>query len=127
VAFANASTDDSRRARFARSARNLIDQYSFDGIDSTLNTPSVLSMIKVDRFTVDWEYPEPNESGNYIQLLSCLRSHLPSPRYIVTTALPAGEWLLSRYNLPQLASNIDFLNLMAYDFTGDWGDPRYVV
>lgn len=108
IAFANASSDSTRCARFARSARTLVDHYSFDGID------------------IDWEYPEPNESENYVQLMSSLRKHLPAPRYIVSTALPAGEWVLGRYDLPRLASSVDFLNLMAYDFTGDWGDPRYV-
>jgi chitinase len=34
VAFANAASSDSSRARFASSARFLVDQYSFDGIDS---------------------------------------------------------------------------------------------
>jgi chitinase len=41
VAFANATADDLRRARFASSARNLVDQYSFDGVDSTLDTLAV--------------------------------------------------------------------------------------
>ncbi|KAE9989139.1 hypothetical protein EG328_000071 [Venturia inaequalis] len=106
TAFSNASSDESRRSRFATSARCLVDRYYFDGID------------------VDWEHPENWEGENYVQLMTCLRYHLPAPRYIVSTALPAGEWVLSRYNLPQLASSIDFLNLMAYDFTGDWGDPK---
>lgn len=73
---------------------------------------------------VDWEYPEVGrQSWDFIQLLSAIRTYFPSPRYLVTTALPAGEWCLNRFDLPQLASKLDFLNLMGYDFTGNWGSP----
>jgi chitinase len=58
-----------------------------------------------------------------MQLLATLRSHLPTPRYLLTTALPAGQWILSRINLSEAAQYLDLLNLMAYDFCGDW-DPR---
>jgi chitinase len=73
---------------------------------------------------VDWEYPEPGQQAiDYIQLLGALRTYLPAPRYLVSTALPAGEWCLNRYDLGQLALKIDLLNLMAYDFCGNWGNP----
>lgn len=73
---------------------------------------------------VDWEYPEPGmEANNYILLLASLRAYLPAPQYIISVALPAGEWCLDRFDLTQLALNIDLLNLMAYDFCGNWGNP----
>lgn len=73
---------------------------------------------------VDWEYPEfGRQSLDFIHLLTVVRTYFPTPRYLVTTALPAGEWCLNRFDLPQLASKLDFLNLMGYDFTGNWGAP----
>jgi chitinase len=74
--------------------------------------------------TVDWEYPDVGQQSlDYIQLLATLRSYLPAPRYLLTTALPAGQWLLGRINLFEAAQYLDSLNLMAYDFCGDW-EPR---
>lgn len=71
--------------------------------------------------TVDWEHPSNLEQGqNYNQLLAILRTHLPSPTYIITSALPAGEWALRNINLAQAAAYLDFINLMAYDFSGPW-------
>jgi chitinase len=72
---------------------------------------------------VDWEYPDPGQQAtDYTLLMAAVRAYLPSPRYLVSTALPAAEWCLNRFDLRQLASSIDLLNLMAYDFTGNWGD-----
>jgi chitinase len=45
---------------------------------------------------------------------------MPHIRYTITTALPAGEWALQHLNLFQVAQYVDFVNLMAYDFTGPW-------
>ena len=73
---------------------------------------------------MDWEYPEPGQQANdYQLLLVALRAYFPSPRYVVTTALPAAEWCLNRFDLRQIGTAVDLLNLMAYDFTGNWGSP----
>ena len=72
--------------------------------------------------TVDWEHPsDPRQGSHYIQLLTALRSVLPSP-YILTSALPAGEWALRNINIGQASVYLDFINLMAYDFSGPWTD-----
>lgn len=60
------------------------------------------------------------QGQNYNQLLATLRSYLPSPTYIITSALPAGEWALRNINLAQAVVYLDFVNLMAYDFSGPW-------
>jgi chitinase len=76
------------------------------------------------RTIVDWEHPEAGEQSlHYIHLLADLRNRLPVPRYLLTTALPAGEWVLAKINLREAARYLDLLNLMAYDFCGDW-EPR---
>lgn len=73
---------------------------------------------------MDWEYPEAGQQAtDFVLLLVALRAYFPSPRYLVTTALPAAEWCLSRFDLVQVAATVDLLNLMAYDFTGNWGNP----
>lgn len=47
---------------------------------------------------------------------------LPSPRYLLTSALPVGEYCLKHIDLTAAGGLLDFLNLMGYDFTGAWTD-----
>lgn len=47
---------------------------------------------------------------------------MPAPQYIVTSALPAGEWALQHINLAFAASFLDYINVMTYDFAGPWVD-----
>ena len=71
---------------------------------------------------VDWEHPsDPREGAYYVELLGALRSVLPTP-FILTSALPAGEWALRNIHIGQAAAYIDFINLMAYDFSGPWAE-----
>lgn len=69
---------------------------------------------------VDWEHPsDPRQGSQYLLLLAALRSALPAP-FILTSALPAGEWALRNINTSQAAGYLDFINIMAYDFAGSW-------
>jgi chitinase len=70
---------------------------------------------------VDWEHPsDPRQGADYVQLLALLRRVLPVPRYLLTSALPAGEWALRNVPLAAAAASLDLVNLMAYDFSGPW-------
>lgn len=71
---------------------------------------------------MDWEHPSDAQQGqDYLFLLSRLRAALPSPDYIVTTALPAGEWALRYINLSLVQQYVDLILVMCYDFSGPWG------
>jgi len=71
--------------------------------------------------TVDWEHPsDPKQGQHYVQLLASLRKELPAPRYLLTSALPAGEWALKNIDLAKASTHLDFINLMSYDFSGPW-------
>ncbi|KAI1501007.1 glycoside hydrolase family 18 protein [Biscogniauxia marginata] len=95
----------SRRATFARACRQLVDRFLLDGID------------------IDWEHPQtPYDGGNYLQLLRALREALPAPRYVLTTALPVGEYALRNIDLGAAAALLDNIHLMGYDFHGPWTD-----
>ena len=48
--------------------------------------------------------------------------YLPEANYLITSALPAGQWALRYINLAAAASYLDFINLMTYDFSGPWVD-----
>ncbi|UNI17268.1 Chitinase [Purpureocillium takamizusanense] len=97
-----AAREQSRRT-FAAQIREFCDRHSFDGVD------------------VDWEHPKTTEEGrDFVKLLHSIRRALPPPQYLLTTALPVGEYCLRNIDLAEASRHLDFLNLMAYDFTGPW-------
>ncbi|KAL9125576.1 MAG: hypothetical protein Q9217_005241 [Psora testacea] len=101
--FSMAARNVSARGMFAQRARQLVDMHAMDGID------------------IDWEHPStPHQGEDYIELLKKLRTELPSPRYLLTSALPAGQWALTHINLEKASAPLDFINLMTYDFAGPW-------
>ena len=57
-----------------------------------------------------------------MKLLEELRQSLPSPKYLISSALPVGEYCLKNIDLQKAGQLLDFLNLMGYDFTGGWTD-----
>jgi chitinase len=72
-------------------------------------------------FIVDWEHPsDPQQGRDFLALLAVIRLHLPNDEYILTAALPAGQWVLQNIDLYKAQEYLDFLNLMAYDFSGPW-------
>lgn len=72
---------------------------------------------------VDWEHPSnPIEGLHYVQMLAALRKELPVPNYLLTSALPAGEWALKNIDLGSASKVLDLINLMTFDFSGPWTD-----
>ncbi|OTB02245.1 glycoside hydrolase family 18 protein [Hypoxylon sp. CI-4A] len=103
--FPAVAADPTRRDTFARACKQFVEQFQLDGID------------------VDWEHPTTSKAGSdYIALLQALRKVLPSPRYLLTTALPVGEYCLKNIDLRTAGQLLDSLNLMGYDFNGPWTD-----
>ncbi|KAI9840151.1 MAG: hypothetical protein M1838_004196 [Thelocarpon superellum] len=106
--FAAVAADASTRTRFGQSAHALVVEYGLDGID-------VLE--------VDWEHPANAEQGrHYVQLLRAIRESLPAPDFLLTSALPAGQWALQHIHLGHAQTYLDFVNVMTYDFSGPWVD-----
>ncbi|KAI5809328.1 glycoside hydrolase superfamily [Pyronema omphalodes] len=99
--FKDVAADMNKREMFAYTARELCIQHGLDGID------------------IDWEHPTATCGQNYLALLDTVRRYLPKP-FLVTTALPCGEWALHPLPLAACMNYLDFLNLMAYDFSGPW-------
>ncbi|KAF1920463.1 glycoside hydrolase superfamily [Ampelomyces quisqualis] len=110
---------EAARKKFAASCVDMIKNYGFDGID------------------IDWEYPQSKEQGT--QLLALLRETRQAmndyadylardkgyakearPHFLLSIAAPAGADNYQNIPLREVAETLDFVNLMAYDFSGSW-------
>ncbi|KAF2278272.1 uncharacterized protein EI97DRAFT_249274 [Westerdykella ornata] len=105
------------RLRFAKSCVQLIKDMGFDGID------------------IDWEYPQnPGQGEQLLLLLQAIREEMDAyarslvtrhgypraPHFELSIAAPAGKTNYQNLPLDRLAGVLDFINLMAYDYSGAW-------
>lgn len=96
-------SDPGRRRRFVSQVVQLLLNYGFDGLD------------------LDWEYPKPQDKQGFTAWLRDLRSAFNPHGLLLTAAVSAGKGTIDGgYDVPQVASLLDMINLMAYDFHGSW-------
>ncbi|KAJ8078102.1 hypothetical protein PM082_000308 [Marasmius tenuissimus] len=95
------------RSKFIDSVKSFISSYKIDGID------------------IDFEYPAamerqgpPEDTPNLTLFFSELKSGVGSS--LVTVATPAGYWFLKGFEMDKIAKNLDFINMMSYDYHGPW-------
>lgn len=119
--FSDLAADAPLRRRFCRDAAQFLEQFGFDGID------------------LDWEYPNggghehnsrrPDDLVNFTALVEDLREALErrssgesGKRYLLSAATSASveKTLLVDYH--RLGQSFDFINVMTYDYTGEWND-----
>ena len=112
-AFLKVANDRGLRNTFAKNVARYVQDNHIDGVD------------------IDWEYwsyqnekgkggNDPVESKNLVHLVSELRKVLPK-NIMLTADIIAGPWLGDQY-LPEIQDHVDYVNLMAFDFTGEWGE-----
>ncbi|MGB7159956.1 MAG: glycoside hydrolase family 18 protein [Tepidisphaeraceae bacterium] len=117
--FSDVALTDESRQTFAKSCADFAAEHQLDGVD------------------IDWEFPvsggekgniaRPQDKRNFTLLLAELRKALDArgkadgKRYLLTIAAPAGGY--ARIEMGQFHRHLDFVNVMAYDFAGDWS-PR---
>lgn len=82
-----------------------------------------LKLTSFIRNPVDWEHPQQcTEGEDFVRLVQAARRAMPSPEYLITAALPVGEYCLKHIDLKLAGELLDYLNIMGYDFTGGWTD-----
>ncbi|ESK89422.1 class v [Moniliophthora roreri MCA 2997] len=105
-----AGSADAQR-RFFSSLIQFMGTYGFDGVD------------------IDWEYPvapersgKPADYANYISFLKNLKNALGSSghKYGLTLTIPSSYWYMQHFDIVQMASIIDWFNVMSYDLHGTW-------
>ena len=96
---------------FVREVVDYIQRYDLAGVD------------------IDWEYwtfqnvlgkggQDPEESRRLVNLLKALRAELPADK-LLSVDIFVGDWVGRQY-LPEIEQYVDYINVMAYDFTGAW-------
>ena len=113
--FSDAALTPASRARFIDSAVRFVTKYELDGLD------------------IDWEYPgqtgdgnkfRPEDKQNYTALLGELRTRFDAEesrlkRHLVTSIATGGgsDWL-EHTEMAKVATMVDSVNLMSYDYYG---------
>ncbi|XP_076460167.1 chitotriosidase-1-like [Babylonia areolata] len=129
--FVQIVSSESSRKHFAQNAVRHLREWGFDGLD------------------IDWEYPgsPPDTKAKFVLFLKELRQTFQAEAesrkvasLLLSVAAPTSQDQISAgYDVPQVSSLVDFVNLMAYDFHGSWnrvtsfnsplyaraGDPRF--
>ncbi|KAK6359323.1 hypothetical protein TWF696_000484 [Orbilia brochopaga] len=103
--FPNGVNTPAKRETFARSAVEMVKNFGLDGID------------------LDWEYPlNSTEAANFVDLLRLCNLYLKqlNPQFELSVAAPCGPDNISKLDIPGMDQYLDFWNLMAYDFAGQW-------
>lgn len=99
-----------------------MNQFVYDAIE-------FLREFKFNGLDVDWEYPRgADDRAAYVSLLRELRMAFEGegkssgqPRLLLTAAVPASfEAIAAGYDVPEIAKYLDFINVMTYDFHGQW-------
>lgn len=108
--FSHMASTEEGRLTFARSCRDVVDQYGFDGID------------------IDWEYPtkdwagidaSPDDRENFTLMLRELRRVLPeSEGKLLTIAVGCGTYYPDCVEFEKIVPLLDYISLMSYDMRG---------
>ncbi|GAB1598163.1 chitinase-3-like protein 1 isoform X1 [Argonauta hians] len=108
AAFSEMVSSQSNINEFLTNSISFIRKYRFDGLD------------------IDWEYPtkrqgRPTDRNGLSQLVRTLRPAYQREGLLLTAALsPNTQYSLDYYDIPVLVQNLDFINLMTYDYHGPW-------
>jgi len=106
--FRTIAADPGLRGVFAANLETFCRIHGYDGAD------------------IDWEFPESAEDRtNQNLLFQAVRETFnsasdPAPSWLLTMAIPSGDWYGRWNDYTTLGGYVTFYNLMAYDGHGEW-------
>ncbi|PRX73981.1 chitinase [Cohnella sp. SGD-V74] len=116
--FSRVAMEEQTRRAFANSVVDFLREYDLDGID------------------VDWEYPveggeesnsrSPLDRENFTLLMKVVREALDAAGsvdgkyYLLTIASSQSDAFVVNADLARSTAYLDFINIMTYDYAGDW-------
>jgi len=103
--FSDMTASDAARAQFEDNIINFVRDHHYDGID------------------IDWEFPQDaTDRINMVKLVNELRQRLDAlgQGYLLTMAVPVGNWYGQWFQFDVLKNSVDWFNAMTYDFHGSW-------
>lgn len=97
--YAKAASTEENRIAVANAILDVVVKYNLDGID------------------MDWEYPTSKNKNNFTLLMKQINKTLKeyNEDYLVTAAIPAGDWVNDRFDLASLNDVLDLFYVMTYD------------
>lgn len=109
--YSDAAATAESRKRFAETAVDIMEEYSFDGLD------------------LDWEYPDGTtrdaDPHNFTLLLEACRNELDSRfgswTHLTMAASPSPN-IVDAYEVGAMGEYLDHVNVMTYDYHGDWSN-----
>jgi chitinase len=95
--------DAAARARFNSHVVGFLIENNFQGLD------------------IDYEYPKANEKQYFSLWVKELKQAFAPHGLLLSAAVSGSKTKIDAgYDVPTLAKNLDFLNLMSYDYHGHW-------
>ena len=88
-------------------------------LDSTID---VLKQCDADGIALDWEQPEESDKALTTALIGDLHQKMKAanPDAILILVVNHSAWNSKGYDGPKLVNNVDYLQVMSYDFHGPW-------
>ncbi|KAF4532928.1 hypothetical protein B566_EDAN015640 [Ephemera danica] len=106
--FSSVCGNTASRAKFVNNLYTFVKQYGFNGLD------------------LDWEYPAQRggasaDKANFVSLVKELKAKFALDNLILSAAVSASiSSVATSYDVVELSNNLDFINLMTYDYHGPW-------
>lgn len=112
ASLGGAAPDASQWLALARDPKAL--KVFFDSLEKSIGDH------RYDGVDVDWEPSAltDQDQETYTAFMKELRARFP--KWIITTALGASDYYGKHIAWADVARQVDFINLMTYDFAGDW-------
>ncbi|KAG5892107.1 hypothetical protein JTB14_008076 [Gonioctena quinquepunctata] len=100
--FSSVAADATKTAAFIKSAGNIINTYSFDGLD------------------IDWFFPEPKDKDNYITFLQKIKEDFDKQGWLLSATVRSYPDVDTGYDAPRMNEILDWITVKSYDMYGSW-------